>query len=88
MATKGNLINTARELVGESAEILARATRARKSADAMFDELKRMDAAIARRRRAGILQRVKPISGPAAATTPCPQFGQVFCAGISGAKNR
>ena len=47
---KGNLMNTARELVEESAEILAKATRARKDADAMLEELKRMDAAIARRR--------------------------------------
>ena len=35
---KGNLINTARELVEQSAEILAKATRARRDADAMFDE--------------------------------------------------
>ena len=50
MATKGNLINTARELVEESAEILEKATRARRDADSIFEELKRMDAAIARRK--------------------------------------
>ena len=36
---KGNLMNTARELVEESAQILAKARSARKDADAMFDEL-------------------------------------------------
>ena len=54
---KGNLINTARELVEQSAEILAKATRARRDADAMFDELKRMDAAIARRKEEAAAQR-------------------------------
>ena len=54
---KGNLMNTARELVEQSAEILAKAIRSRKDADAMFDELKRMDAAISRRKEEAAAQR-------------------------------
>ena len=54
---KGNLVNTARELAEQSAEILAKANRARKDADAMFEELKRMDAAIARRKEEAAAQR-------------------------------
>ena len=54
---KGNLMNTARELVEESAQILAKTRNARKDADAMFDELKRMDAAIARRKEEAAAQR-------------------------------
>ena len=54
---KGNLVNTARELAEQSAEILAKASRARRDADAMFEELKRMDAAIARRKEEAAAQR-------------------------------
>ena len=50
-------MNTTRELVEQSAEVLSRATQARKDADAMFDELKRMDAAIARRKEEAAAQR-------------------------------
>ena len=54
---KGNLVSAARELTEQSAEILAKATRARKEADALLDELKRMDAAIIRRREEAAAQR-------------------------------
>lgn len=54
---KGNLVSTARELTEQSAEILARATRARKDADAMLDELKRMESAINRRKEEAAAQR-------------------------------
>ncbi len=57
MATKGNLVSTARELTEQSAEILAKATRARKDADALLEELKRMDAANIRRREEAAAQR-------------------------------
>ena len=50
-------MSTTRELVEQSAEILARANRARRDADAMFDELKRMDAAITRRKEEAAAQR-------------------------------
>ena len=51
------MINTARELVEKSAEILERATRARKDADSLYEELKRMDAAISRRKEETAAQR-------------------------------
>ena len=50
-------MNTTRELVEQSAEILSRANRARRDADAMFEELKRIDAAIARRKEEAAAQR-------------------------------
>ena len=57
MATKGNLVSTARELTEQSAEILGKATRARKEADALLEELKRMEAANIRRREEAAAQR-------------------------------
>ena len=50
MATGNNLTSKARTLVEESSDILERVTRSRRDADAMFDELKRMEASIARRK--------------------------------------
>ncbi len=41
---KGNLMNTTRELVGHASEILSRTKNARKSADSLFDRLKRIEA--------------------------------------------
>ena len=54
---KGNLMNTARELVEESGEILEKATRARRDSDAMFDELRRMEAAITQRKEEAAAQK-------------------------------
>ncbi len=41
---KGNLMNTTRELVGHASEILSRTKNARRSADSLFDRLKRIEA--------------------------------------------
>ena len=54
---KGNLVSTARELTEQSAAILAKANRARKDADMLLDELKRLDAANTRRREEVAAQR-------------------------------
>jgi len=54
---KGNLMDTTRELAGESAEILAKATRGRKQADALLDSLKSMNAAIRQRKEEEAAQR-------------------------------
>ena len=52
-----NLMSAARKLTEQSAEILAKAVRARKEADTMLEELRRMDAAINRRKEEAAAQR-------------------------------
>ena len=47
---KGNLMNTARELAGQAAEILEKTRTARKSADALYETLRQMEAEVNRQK--------------------------------------
>ena len=54
---KGNLMNTVKELSGQAAEILDKARNARRSADALYEALRQMEAEAARQKEEEVARR-------------------------------